>query len=154
METETKAPTCVCEDCKKEIPIEKAVSCEICNREDDNVENDAVKCKYLQKSNEPVLYCKRCTDTCFICEMVGCSKCVNTVCCDCGVSMCDECRSCDNICRCYGKCYTCRRNINRGSEGWPCDECGKWYCRDCRRGENPCKECGPEEESEEEDDTN
>jgi hypothetical protein len=64
--------------------------------------------------------------------------------------MCKECRNCDVDCGCYGECFSCGTEVNRGSEGWPCGECEKWYCDDCRRGDNPCKECGPEQESDDE----
>jgi hypothetical protein len=156
METETKTQTCVCDDCKKEIPLDKAVLCEICNKEkdyedDDDDKEEKEEKEVLTKPKEQMLYCKRCRSTCFICEMIGCNKCVDTVCCDCCVSMCDECRNNDVLCGCYGKCCICRTEINRGSEGWPCGECEKWYCHDCRRGENPCKECGPSDDEAEDD---
>lgn len=139
-----KATTFFCGDCKKENPVENAVLCEICNREDSDSDSDSKKKLIIQQ----IFYCKRCTHKCFVCKATGCDKCVDTVCCDCGVSMCDECRSGDNLCGCYGKCYLCRRDINRGSEGWPCYDCKKWYCGDCRYNDNPCKECGPDEEEE------
>jgi hypothetical protein len=66
--------------------------------------------------------------------------------------MCYECRNNEVDCGCYGECYSCGVDVNRGSEGWPCGECEKWYCHGCRQGDNPCKECGPESESEEESD--
>lgn len=151
MEIETKPTTCACEDCKKEIPLENAVSCEICNREDEE-EEDEVSNEDMPKLKKQPLFCKRCTDTCENCKVRGCNKCVKSVCCDCSVSMCEDCRDRNDImCGCYGNCYTCGTEVNRGSEGWPCGECGIWYCDDCRRGDNPCKECGPEEEEEDSD---
>jgi hypothetical protein len=163
---ETEAETCLCDNCNKKILVKKAISCEICNREDDDEdineeleedeeEEEEDENAVLKKPKEQMLYCKRCIDMCFVCEMNGCSECVETVCCDCGVSMCDECRNSDELCGCYGNCSTCGRDVNRGSDGWPCGECEIWYCNDCcRSGENTCKECGPdesEEEDEEED---
>jgi hypothetical protein len=139
----------VCEDCKKEIPLETEFSCEICNREDED-EEDEVSNEEPPKSKELPVFCKRCTDTCENCEVRGCNKCVKSVCCDCSVSMCEDCRD-DNdvLCGCSGNCYTCGTEVHRGSEGWPCGECEIWYCDDCRRGDNPCKECGPEADEEE-----
>ncbi len=64
--------------------------------------------------------------------------------------MCYECRNNEVDCGCYGECYSCGVDVNRGSDGWPCNECEKWYCRGCRDCDNPCKECGPESESESE----
>jgi hypothetical protein len=158
---ETEAETCLCDDCNKKILVKKAISCEICNREDDDEdineeleedeEDEEDENAVLKKPKEQMLYCKRCIDMCFVCEMNGCSECVETVCCDCGVSMCDECRNSDELCGCYGNCSTCGRDVNRGSDGWPCGECEIWYCNDCcRSGENTCKECGPDESEEEE----
>ena len=67
--------------------------------------------------------------------------------------MCIECRNNDNIdCGCYGHCYSCGDDIDRGGDGWSCGECEKWYCRYCRKCDNPCKECGPEPDEEEPDD--
>ena len=65
--------------------------------------------------------------------------------------MCIECRDNEVDCGCYGHCYSCGDDIDRGGDGWPCGECKKWYCRYCRRGDNPCKECGPEPDEDEED---
>jgi len=56
--------------------------------------------------------------------------------------MCQECRNGDVLCGCYGNCYWCDIDINRGSDGWPCEECDRWGCNDCRVG-NGCKECDP-----------
>jgi hypothetical protein len=64
--------------------------------------------------------------------------------------MCYECQNTDNImCGCFGECYRCGRDVDRGSDGWPCNECEKWYCHNCRLTDNSCKECGPEEEPKE-----
>ena len=166
--TETKT-TCDCEICKKTIPLEKAIQCEFCNKEDDTACDDTncddtacddTNCDDTAcddtlglptKEKEPHLFCKKCTSTCFSCEEIGCDKCVDVVCCDCGVTMCSECRNRDKLCGCYGKCYCCDIDLDRGSSGWPCNECEKWYCHDCGLTYNSCKECGPESDSDDED---
>jgi hypothetical protein len=96
------------------------------------------------------LFCKKCTLKCDACAVRGCKECVEFVCCDCGYDMCYECRNNEVDCGCYGHCYSCGVDVNRGSDGWPCGECDKWYCGGCRDCDNPCKECGPESDSEEE----
>ena len=140
-----------CESCETDHPLEKAVRCEFCNINDESDDNDEDEVSVDSWDGKiKHLFCKECTLMCDACEIRGCKECVEFVCCDCGYDMCIECRNNDNIgCGCYGKCYSCGDDINRGSEGWPCGECEKWYCHGCRRGDNPCKECGPEEEEEE-----
>jgi hypothetical protein len=150
-----------CESCETVHPLEKAIRCELCNinDEDPSEAEDAVTSLEDEEANEIVerdswdgkikhLFCKKCTLKCDACEVRGCKECVEFVCCDCGYNMCYECRNNEVDCGCYGHCYSCRTDVNRGSDGWPCGECEKWYCRDCRRCDNPCKECGPESESE------
>ena len=142
-----------CESCRTVHPLEKAIRCEFCNindESDDNDEDDDVSVDSWDGKKKH-LFCKKCTRMCDACEIRGCKECVEFACCDCGYNMCIECRNNEVDCGCYGKCYSCGDDVNRGSEGWPCGECEKWYCRGCRRGDNPCKECGPEEEEEEED---
>ena len=141
-----------CESCKIVHPLEKAVRCEFCNINDESDDNDEDEVSVDSWDGKiKHLFCKECTLMCDACEIRGCKECVEFVCCDCGYDMCIECRNNDNIdCGCYGKCYSCGDDVNRGSEGWPCGECEKWYCHGCRRGDNPCKECGPEEEEDNE----
>lgn len=129
--TETKT-MCACEICKKTISLASAIVCEFCNTESES-ESESDKDKHL--------FCKRCTSTCFTCEEIGCDKCIDVVCCDCGVTMCSECRNRDKLCGCYGKCYRCDTYLDRGKNGWPCNECEKWYCHDCGPTSNCCKEC-------------
>jgi hypothetical protein len=57
--------------------------------------------------------------------------------------MCNDCRNNETLCGCYGKCFWCGQEVNRGSDGWPCWECDRWGCYDCRLGDNDCKECNP-----------
>jgi hypothetical protein len=158
-ESEKVKTTFNCESCKTVHPLDKAIRCELCNREDDEEEEDEDDAS----ANEIVerdswdgkikhLFCKKCTLKCHACEERGCNECVEFACCDCGYNMCYECRNNEVDCGCYGECYSCGVDVNRGSEGWPCGECEKWYCHGCRQGDNPCKECGPESESEEESD--
>ena len=154
-----------CESCKTVHPLEKAIRCEWCNINDASASEDeeAEAVASLEaEANETVasidswdgkikhLFCKKCTVICDACKVRGCRECVEFVCCDCGYDMCYECRNNEVDCGCYGHCYSCGVDINRGSEGWPCGECEKWYCHGCIRGDNPCKECGPESESESE----
>ena len=139
--------TTKCDNCKKSFPPEKIFECEFCNKIDDSDEDSDE-----EEIKEPkILLCKRCSRECFICESRGCKECLRTVCCDCSVSMCKECRNGDELCGCYGKCYWCNREVNRGSDGWPCDECNRWGCHDCRLG-NGCKDCDPNYDSDEESD--
>ena len=126
-----------CNKCKKDLDNEKVFEC--CKKDD----------------TTPIMFCRGCTDTCFA---TGCTDCVKTACCDCGVAMCEECRNNETPCGCSGKCFWCKRALNRESDGWPCDECSRWGCYDCRLSYNDCKECNPyielewvdEEEEEEE----
>ena len=155
-----------CESCKTVHPLEKAIRCELCNiNDDDKSESDEDESanEIVEEEAKSVdswdgkikhLFCKKCTLKCDACEERGCRECVEFVCCDCGYNMCYECRNNEVDCGCYGHCYSCRVDINRGSEGWPCGECEKWYCHGCRQCDNPCKECGPESEDEESEDEN
>ena len=140
-----------CESCETVHPLEKAIRCEFCNiDEDDSSESDAEAVSVDSWDGKiKHLFCKKCTLKCDACEVRGCKECVTFACCDCGYNMCNECRNNEVDCGCYGECYSCGVDINRGSEGWPCGECEKWYCHGCRQGDNPCKECGPESDSEE-----
>ena len=141
-----------CESCETDHPLEKVIRCEFCNINDesDDDDDDDVSVDSWD-GKKKYLFCKECTLMCDAWEIRGCKECVEFVCCDCGYDMCIECRNNDNInCGCYGQCYSCGDDVNRGSEGWPCGECEKWYCNYCRRGDNPCKECGPEESEDEE----
>jgi hypothetical protein len=131
-----------CNSCETQLTLETAISCDLCDREDDNDGWDEDKISPL--------FCKKCTDLCNACEVRGCKKCVTFACCDCGYDMCYNCRYDEIDCGCYGHCYSCGMDVNRGEDGWPCGECEKWYCCNCIQGNNPCKECGPEEEEEEE----
>jgi len=100
------------------------------------------------KPETPIMLCRNCSDECFGCEERGCEECIEIVCCDCGVHMCDDCRNNETLCGCYGKCFWCGQEVNRGSDGWPCWECDRWGCYDCRIGDNDCKECNPNGEEE------
>ena len=135
-----KPKTIECECCKTVIEFKDAIQCQCCIEEDDNTEED---------DTYKHLFCKKCTEICDSCKERGCKKCVTYACCDCGYDMCESCRNTDIKCGCYGECYRCYININRGSEGWPCRECKMWYCDHCRPYDNPCKECGPDSESDE-----
>ena len=137
-----------CEGCKKEILLSAAIPCEWCYRELEK--GLGFTLGYRPDDKEEPLFCKKCTLKCDACNIRGCKECVEFVCCDCDYNMCKECRNSDVDCGCYGECYSCGRDVNRGSEGWPCGECEKWYCNNCRRDDNSCKECGPEQESDDE----
>jgi hypothetical protein len=161
-----------CESCKKAHPLEKAIRCELCNINDEDSSEDEIVVASLEdedpSANEIVeeksvdswdgkikhLFCKKCTRKCDACEERGCKECVEFACCDCDYNMCYQCRNNEVDCGCYGECYSCGVDIDRGSDGWPCGECEKWYCRGCRDCDNPCKECGPESESESEEEEN
>jgi hypothetical protein len=156
-----------CESCKTAHPLEKAIRCELCNindasasetEEEDNDEDPSAN-EIVAEDDASVdtwdgkikhLFCKKCTRKCDACEERGCKECVEFACCDCDYNMCYQCRNNEVDCGCYGECYSCGVDVNRGSDGWPCGECEKWYCRGCRDCDNPCKECGPESESESE----
>ena len=154
-----------CESCEKVHPLEKAIRCELCNINDESASEDEAVASLEEEANEIVeeerdswdgkikhLFCKKCTRKCDACDERGCKECVTFACCDCDYNMCYQCRNNEVDCGCYGECYSCGVDIDRGSDGWPCGECEKWYCHGCRDCDNPCKECGPEseEESEEE----
>ena len=98
--------------------------------------------------------CKNCKEIkpekgnlkCYSCNVSGCNKCIETVCCDCGEIMCKSCNGNDAYrCGCYGNCSSCGTNVDRGSDGWPCNKCKKWYCQDCKHN-SKCKECKVEDE--------
>jgi hypothetical protein len=147
-----------CESCKIVYPLEKAIRCELCNIDEDDDSNAAENENENETEEVSVdswdgkikhLFCKKCTLKCDACEVRGCTECVEfAVCCDCSYNMCIECRNNEVDCGCYGECYTCGSDVNRGSDGWPCNECDKWYCRYCRyTGENTCDDCNPNDES-------
>ncbi len=166
--------TFICKSCKTIHPLEKAIRCKLCNINDDTSEGDTSETETSKADISEAdiseadiseaeelsvdswdgkikhLFCKKCTLKCNACEERGCRDCVEFVCCDCSYNMCYECINNEVDCGCYGHCYSCRVDVNRGSEGWPCGECEKWYCYDCRRCDNPCKECRPESDSESE----
>lgn len=137
-----------CESCEKKIQLADAIICKWCDSDYDS-DDDVVPSENKESQH---LFCKKCTRRCFVCNVRGCTDCIEVVCCDCGERMCSDCRNGDDLCGCYGHCYSCGTEVNRGSEGWPCNDCDKWYCDGCRRGYNPCPECGPGEDSEEEED--
>ena len=144
-----------CESCEKVHPLEKAIRCKLCNINDESEDEDGDEDEdevSLDSWDGKIkhLFCKKCTLKCDACEERGCKECVEFACCDCDYNMCYECRNNEVDCGCYGECYSCGRDVNRGSDGWPCNECEKWYCCGCRDCDNPCKECGPESESESE----
>lgn len=140
-----------CESCKTVHPLEKSIRCELCNINDESADEDEDEVSVDSWDGKiKHLYCKKCTLKCDACKVRGCKECVEFVCCDCGYDMCYECRNNEVDCGCYGHCCSCGVDVNRGSDGWPCGECDKWYCGGCRQCDNPCKECGPESDSEEE----
>jgi len=146
---EEEKTTFNCESCKTVHPLENAIRCELCNiNDDDSSTSETVASLDSWDGKIKHLFCKKCTLKCDACEVRGCKECVEFVCCDCSYNMCYECINNEVDCGCYGHCYSCRTDVNRGSDGWPCGECEKWYCRGCRQGDNPCKECGPEPTSE------
>ncbi len=144
-----------CESCETEVEFKDAITCECCYLDEDEIEsvdyNDDVSVDSWHGKIKHY-YCLKCTEICDTCKERGCKKCVTFACCDCGYDMCIECRNENFDCGCYGECYRCYVNINRGSEGWPCSDCKMWYCDHCRSYDNPCKSCGPESESESESD--
>ena len=156
-EPEKEKTTFDCESCKTVHPLEKAIRCKLCNINDESASEDDASAEEIEEERDSWdgkikhLFCKKCTLKCDACEERGCKECVEfAVCCDCGYNMCYECMNNEIDCGCYGECYSCGVDVNRGSDGWPCGECEKWYCRGCRDCDNPCKECGPESESESE----
>jgi len=123
--------SCVCKSCKTDITLETAIPCDLCGEDEISP-----------------LFCKECTLWCDACDLQGCKECIEKkVCWECDYNMCYECLNSDVDCGCFGECYTCGKDVDRGSDGWPCLGCEKWYCRRCRRCDNPCKDCGSEEES-------
>ena len=66
------------------------------------------------------------------CERCSSRKQVQTVCCDCSIELCKDCKNDDDIlCNCYGECTNCNIEVNRGENGWPCNECKSWLCSNC-----------------------
>ena len=153
--------TTSCNNCKNCVPLKKFFECAFCRKDEDTDDDDdevliedkdlietkdLIKVKDLVKDvkpETPIMLCRNCSDKCFGCKDRGCEECIEIVCCDCGVHMCDDCRNNETQCGCYGKCFWCGREVNRGSDGWPCWECDRWGCYDCRLGYNDCKECNP-----------
>ena len=87
---------------------------------------------------------------CYSCKESGCDKCIKVVCCDCCVKMCSNCTYDDDIlCGCYGNCYTCDTEVNRGEHGWPCSTCHKWFCSLVCRSKNNCIDCQEDEDKNE-----
>lgn len=81
-------------------------------------------------------------ENCFGCKKSGCEECLNMVCCDCGVYLCEVCKDNDDIwCGCYGNCTSCGDDVDRGGDGWPCSQCKQWLCEKCR-GSKKCMYCG------------
>jgi len=85
---------------------------------------------------------------CHSCHSYFCNNCIlKGVCSDCGVNMCKNCReNGENKCGCYGNCYFCGIDVDRGNHGWPCYKCKKWYCSECKYKPtfnelNKCVEC-------------
>lgn len=156
----TLEKTCDCKSCKKTVKMANIIICKMCDKDydsddydedEDEDDEDGESVKDVAPPAEH-LFCKKCTRRCFVCEIRGCMDCVSTVCCDCSERMCRKCRNGDELCGCYGNCSSCGTDVNRGSDGWPCGECDKWLCSGCCRcSDNKCPECGPGEESEEDD---
>ena len=155
---------CNCKTCEIEIAIIKipgstvkpAIHCRWCDgwEEDDDSDEGSDDetsfgsdcCEATKERKKTSFYCRSCTRRCWHCEVRGCVECVDVVCCDCCVSMCKDCANTDILCGCYGECYSCGRDVNRGSDGWPCNDCDKWYCSGCRYGDNECEECNPHDD--------
>ena len=88
---------------------------------------------------------------CYSCNQSGCNKCILVVCCDCCVKMCNKCTDDDDIlCGCYGICYTCGINVDRGEHGWPCSTCHEWFCSSYCHNSTGCKDSDYEESSSDE----
>ena len=131
--------------------IKLAFHCRWCDGwEEDETSDDG--CEATKELTKTSFYCRSCTRKCWHCKTRGCEECVDVVCCDCSVRMCSDCRNSDILCGCYGECYTCGCEVDRGSDGWPCNDCEKWYCDSCRYDDNDCQECNPRSEEEEEED--
>lgn len=95
-------------------------------------------CKEIYNNNDDKKKCE-------ICKLQGCNKCIELACCDCGYILCKSCRNSNINCGCYGKCFSCNTDVNRGEDGWPCNKCKKWYCGKCRFN-SKCKECNGEDD--------
>jgi len=67
-------------------------------------------------------------------------KLIRDVCCDCNVDLCTDCINDERSCGCFGKCTDCKKDVNRGENGWPCDACKKWLCDNCKDN-NECNYC-------------
>ena len=145
--------TCDCESCDKKIQLADAIICKLCDEDYDSEdsEDDNEHIVLSDKKESQHLFCKKCTRRCFVCNVRGCTDCVEVVCCDCGERMCSDCRNGDDLCGCYGHCSSCGTEVNRGADGWPCGECDQWLCSGCCRCDNSCPECGTGEESDDDD---
>lgn len=143
-------PTRKCNSCNKEVNLDSdnkgGTECEFCTKKymkDNNIDSDEEADEVPEQRKSPI-YCKECSDTCYVCKNTGCAKCVDCVCCDCCVSMCPDCAySGEPDCGCYGTCAGCGTDVNRGEHGWPCSCCNKWLCDSCRYNNNNCEECNP-----------
>lgn len=77
---------------------------------------------------------------CFNCDLYD--EKMETVCSDCSATLCSKCEYDEDVlCGCYGKCYSCDCDVNRGSDGWPCISCREWLCNDCKNS-SECRRCG------------
>ena len=140
--------TNTCESCDKQIQLADAIICKLCDEDYDSEDSED---EPSDKKESQHLFCKKCTRRCFVCNVRGCTNCVEVVCCDCGERMCSDCRNNDDLCGCYGHCSSCGTEVNRGADGWPCGECDQWLCSGCCRCDNSCPECGTGEESDDDD---
>ena len=139
-----------CHNCNTILTLDNSILCNFCNkcecRNDENyIYESDYECECITENDNEnkIIYCKKCTNKCHACNIRGCKKCVTFACCDCGYDMCERCRDSEILCGCYGTCYTCGKDVNRGSHGWPCGDCEKWYCGNCLYN-NPCIECNPD----------
>ncbi len=142
--------TFTCNNCQKEFNILSATECKFCTNElSDNKDNsDEQNCKTI----EQMLYCYRCSNSCYVCSLKGCNDCIKCVCCDCSESMCPGCAySGEPNCGCYGKCSRCNTDVDRGTNGWPCSDCSQWLCSRCQVNNNNCSSCGTYESDNESD---
>lgn len=104
------------------------------NNESDKQDNQTVEC-VCGKQTDTI-------ETCFGCKKSGCEECLNMVCCDCCVYLCEVCKDNNDIwCGCYGNCTSCGDDVDRGGDGWPCSQCKQWLCEKCR-GSKKCMYCG------------